>query len=166
MIGLRHCTLRQVSPWQKNSERAPLQVEPIGADKRDHARIGLPVLGIEQVALPFVGAGFDRAADNHRADLGAARPLADDLAAELAAAIEETDLGPVRWPHPLAVGFGGQGRRQDQTCGESRESQTRGMFHQEASVRFEMRLNVNSFAPNDIDGRAKKGDRQRDNPTD
>src|SRR5208283_5380712 len=88
-------------PLAKDSERAPFQVEPIGADERYHARICFPTLGIEQAALPLVVARFDRAADNDSADIRAARPLAGDLAAELAAAIIESDLGPVRWSHPL-----------------------------------------------------------------
>src|SRR5208282_538730 len=100
--------------FAKDSERAPFQVEPIGADERYHARIRLRVVGIEQLALPFVGTGFDRAADNDSADTGVAGPLAGDLAAEPAAAIIESDLGPVRWPHPIAVRFGGQGRGNDE----------------------------------------------------
>src|SRR5450631_1323379 len=79
----------------KDSERAAFQVETVGAYERYHALVCLPVVGVEQVALPFIIAGFDRAAHNHSADLGAARSLVGDLAAEIAAAIIESDLGPV-----------------------------------------------------------------------
>src|SRR5208337_4882250 len=93
-----------------NHRHAALQVERIGAFKRNDPVVSLAVVGVEKASLPLIVAGLGRTVQDDRSDFLRPRGVLDayDLAAKLAAAIVEKDPSAGRRPHKGAKRLGSQ----------------------------------------------------------